>query len=188
MIGEALPHLLLPLLLLAALAIHAVRSLFAAVVLTGIFSLLTVALFVSMDAVDVALTEAVVGVGIAVVLLLGSLALTGGEEHVTPGPPPGRRLLALAVCLLCVLLLCYGSLDMPPFGAAAAPVHSHLSPRYLGGELSEVPNAVTAVLASYRGYDTLGELAVIFTAGAAVLTLIGRGRRRPGRAPGDPRP
>ena len=41
-----------------------------------------------------------------------------------------------------------------------------------------VPNMVTSVLASYRGYDTLGEVAVIFTAAIAVLALIGRGGRR----------
>ena len=37
---------------------------------------------------------------------------------------------------------------------------------------------VTAVLASYRGYDTLGELAVIFTAGVGVMALLGFRRRR----------
>ena len=37
---------------------------------------------------------------------------------------------------------------------------------------------VTSVLASYRGYDTLGEVVVIFTAGVGVLVILGRGRRR----------
>ena len=35
-----------------------------------------------------------------------------------------------------------------------------------------VPNVVTAVLASYRGYDTLGETTVVFTAGAGVVALL----------------
>ena len=39
-----------------------------------------------------------------------------------------------------------------------------------------VPNVVTAVLATYRGYDTLGETTVIFTAGVGVLLLLGGGR------------
>ena len=43
-----------------------------------------------------------------------------------------------------------------------------------------MPNMVTSVLASYRGYDTLGEVTVIFTAGAGVLALLGA-RRRTGR-------
>jgi multicomponent Na+:H+ antiporter subunit B len=41
-----------------------------------------------------------------------------------------------------------------------------------------VANTVTAVLASYRGYDTLGEVTVIFTAGIGVLLLIGERLRR----------
>ena len=63
--------------------------------------------------------------------------------------------------------LVYGTLDMPPFGDADDPVHKHVAPRYLEQSGSEigVPNVVTSVLASYRGYDTLGETAVVFTAG-----------------------
>ena len=38
-----------------------------------------------------------------------------------------------------------------------------------------LPNVVTSVLASYRGYDTLGETYVIFTAAAGVLAILGRG-------------
>ena len=40
---------------------------------------------------------------------------------------------------------------------------------------------MTAILASYRGYDTLGETAVVFAAGIGVLMLISglRRRRRP---------
>ena len=39
-----------------------------------------------------------------------------------------------------------------------------------------IPNLVTSILASYRGYDTLGEVTVIFTAGIGVLMLLGRSR------------
>ena len=39
-----------------------------------------------------------------------------------------------------------------------------------------VPNMVTAILASYRGYDTWGETTVIFTAGVGVMLLLGGGR------------
>jgi multicomponent Na+:H+ antiporter subunit B len=37
---------------------------------------------------------------------------------------------------------------------------------------------VTAVLASYRGFDTLGETVVIFTAGVGVIALLRRRRAR----------
>ena len=79
------------------------------------------------------------------------------------------------------LVLLYGTSDLPPFGDPGAPAHQHVAPRYIEVSPQEVgvPNIVTAVLASYRGYDTLGEVTVIFTAGVAVLALLGarRGRR-----------
>ena len=37
-----------------------------------------------------------------------------------------------------------------------------------------VINTVTAILASYRGFDTMGEVVVIFTAGVGVLCLLKR--------------
>ena len=78
------------------------------------------------------------------------------------------------------LMLLYGTSDLPRLGDPQAPAHQHVAPWYLEQtpELIGIPNVVTAVLASYRGYDTLGEVTVIFTAGIAVLGLLGRGRRR----------
>ena len=46
------------------------------VILFGIYSLMTAALFMDLDAVDVAFTEAAVGSGVATVLMLATLALT----------------------------------------------------------------------------------------------------------------
>ena len=68
------------------------------------------------------------------------------------------------------------ALDMPMFGDPKAPVHQHVAPRYIKQSPKEVgiPNMVTSVLASYRGYDTLGEVTVIFTAGIGVLALLSR--------------
>jgi len=80
--------------------------------------------------------------------------------------------------------LIYGTLDMPHFGDPTAPVHQHLAPTYIteSPQQTGIPNVVTSILASYRGYDTLGELAVIFTAGVGVLALLGlRRRKRPGK-------
>ena len=76
--------------------------------------------------------------------------------------------------------LIYGTLDMPRLGDPDAPTNLHVAPRYIEDSPQEigVPNLVTAVLASYRGYDTLGETAVIFTAGIGVIILLGSARRR----------
>ncbi|MEE2713922.1 MAG: hydrogenase subunit MbhD domain-containing protein, partial [Planctomycetota bacterium] len=71
-------------LLATAVVIARLRDLFAAAMLTGIFSLLSAGLFTLMDAVDVAFTEAAVGAGIATVLMLGTLALTAKHENQQP--------------------------------------------------------------------------------------------------------
>jgi len=73
--------------------------------------------------------------------------------------------------------LMFGVSDIPKFGDGSAPAHQYLSDRYINQSPQEigVPNMVTSVLASYRGYDTMGEVTVIFTAGIAVLMLLGRG-------------
>jgi multicomponent Na+:H+ antiporter subunit B len=81
----------------------------------------------------------------------------------------------IAVCLVGALLI-YGTLDMPDWGDPRSPASLHVSPRYIEKTVEEtaVPNMVTSVLADYRGYDTLGETTVIFTAGIACLLLIRR--------------
>ena len=161
---------LLALLVITALAIVRSESLFAAVILTGIFSLLMAANFFLLDAADVALTEAAIGAGISTVLFLGALALTGENER----GGSGNRLLALGVVTVTTLIVIYATFDKPRLGDPEAPVHRHVGPWYLEKtpELVDIPNAVTAVLASFRGYDTLGEVFVVFTAGIGVLFLL----------------
>jgi multicomponent Na+:H+ antiporter subunit B len=86
-----------------------------------------------------------------------------------------KRIALIAVCLAGALLI-YGTLDMPDWGDPRSPASLHVSPRYIEKTVEEtaVPNMVTSVLADYRGYDTLGETTVIFTAGIACLLLIRR--------------
>ena len=160
-----------------ALAIVFMRRLFAVVMLAGVFSLLSALLFVTMDAVDVAFTEAAVGAGISTVLMLGTIALTARAEL----KPNRFSAVPLVAVLLTGALLIYGTRDMPNFGQTDAPVQTHVGPDYLARTPTDidVPNIVTAVLASYRGFDTLGEVTVVFTAGLGVVLLIsGFGRRR----------
>ncbi|MEE9375556.1 MAG: DUF4040 domain-containing protein [Rhizobiaceae bacterium] len=176
----ALTLLLFTALVATAIAIAVVRKLFAVVMLSGVFSLLSALLFIVMDAVDVAFTEAAVGGGISSILMLGTIALTARDEK----KPKKFSYVPVAVALLTGGALIYGTLDMPNFGSPDAPIHQHVGPDYITKTPHDihVPNIVTAVLASYRGYDTLGETTVVFTAGLGVLLLLsglGRsGRRR----------
>jgi multicomponent Na+:H+ antiporter subunit B len=173
---------LLALLVATAFTVVRLRSLFATVMLTGIYSFLGASWMLLLDAPDVAFTEAAVGAGISTVLMLATLSLTTREEK-----PTRFRLLPLVVVVATGAALVYATLDMPVHGDPEAPAHLRVAPEYLAdavptadGEIVHVgvDNVVTAVLGSYRGYDTLGETAVIFTAGVAVLLLLRRPRKR----------
>lgn len=157
-------------LVIMAVVVGRQRDLFSAAMLTGIFSLLSAALFVLMDAVDVAFTEAAVGAGISTVLFLATLALTDDEER----RPSRRPFGAFVVVVLTGAALIYGTLDMPHYGVADAPIHQHVARYFIDTSYESIglPNMVTAILASYRGFDTFGELAVIFTAGTSVTLLL----------------
>jgi multicomponent Na+:H+ antiporter subunit B len=177
LVGHLLDILLLGLLMITGIAIVRMRSLLAVAMLTSIYSLLSASLFVVLDAVDVALTEAAIGAGVSTILMLAAIALTSEREKA----PRHTPLLPLAVVCATGAALIYGTLDMPHYGDPDAPVQRHVAPFYIEDTPQKigVPNIVTSVLASYRGYDTLGEVTVIFTAGAGVLTLLGyRPRRR----------
>lgn len=153
-----------------ALAIVWMKDLLSVIMLSGIYGLLSASFFVAMDAVDVAFTEAAVGAGISTLLMLVAITMTGHKEHHSRHKP----LLALAVVMVTGGLLIYGTYDMPPFGSSMAPIHMQVAPRYLNDSMQEVgvPNIVTSVLASYRAFDTFGEVVVIFTAGIGVLALL----------------
>ena len=158
-----------------AVAIIRLKDLFAAVMLMGIFSLLSASLFTVMDAVDVAFTEAAVGAGISTILMLATLSLTTSKESTRYSRP---QPLALVAVVLTGAALIYATFDMPRYGDPAAPIHHHVADHYIEDTDNEigVPNMVTAVLASYRGYDTWGETTVIFTACVGVLMLLGGAR------------
>jgi len=168
---------LLVLMAFTLLVIARSRNLFGVIVLSGLYSFLMATVMVAMDAVDVAMTEASVGAGISTVLFLGALYLCKSEE----ARPLHKPWLPLVMSLSVGAVLIYGTLGLPEFSDPKAPIHVHVAPRYLNEMKQEVdvPNAVTAVLASYRGYDTLGETTVVFTAGAGVIALLRRRRKSP---------
>ena len=126
-----------------------------------------------LDAVDVAMTEASVGAGISTVLMLGALYLTKTEE----ARPLHSVLLPLFVAAVTAVALLWGVSARCRPSASPTRTLQVAGPDYLARSMPEtgIPNVVTSVLASYRGYDTLGETTVIFTAGIAVLLLLKKG-------------
>ena len=178
---------ILALLLATAITVAVIRNLWAAVMFTGIYSFLGASWMLILDAPDVAFTEAAVGAGVSTILMLATLSLVprsskglgsiSNKDFETKNPPLRRVIGSLAVVIGTGAMLIYGTLDMPLFGSAEAPIQTYPHPSFVEKSQTEMgehglPNVVTAVLASYRGYDTLGETAVIFTAGIAVLLIL----------------
>jgi multicomponent Na+:H+ antiporter subunit B len=172
MIDVLVPALLALLVVLAVMSIVAADLLIAAIAL-GAYGFVMALLWAVFGAVDVAFTEAVVGAGATTVFLLAALLRTARHRS----PLPGRiRWLALAVAGVTAAAILGVSRGLPPFGDPASPPAAHVSPDYIVRALAETatPNVVTAVLADYRGYDTLIETAVIFTAGLGGWLLLRR--------------
>lgn len=90
------------------------------------------------------------------------------------------KVLGLMVVMVTGLLLVYATGDFPAWSDPASPASSHVSPRYIEQGMHETaaPNIVTAVLADYRGFDTMFETAVVFCAGVVCFFLLRIPKRR----------
>ena len=186
-----LDGIFLLLLVVTSLAVLKVGDLFSSTILLALYSLLMALVWLNLDAVDVAFTEAAVGGGISTILLIGVIVVVGPEEKRIRG---SNALPLLAVALTTAALI-YGTLDMPPFGNPKAPPQVHVRPEYVAQTVEKtvtntatnntsakknyfhghVPNLVTSVIVNYRAFDTLFEVGVIFTAGVGLILLL-RGR------------
>ena len=170
---------LLFLLLMGVCAVAALRvqDLLAAVIIFGAFSFFSAAFFVVQDALDVAFTEAAVGAVITTVFFVCAIRRTTRRVRWIERRPRGSYHEPLAMLLLvpALVVLLQAAADLPPVGDGASAPFTHVAPYYIeqGHEETGATNLVTAVLADYRGYDTFGELAVIFTAGVACLLVLG---------------
>lgn len=183
---------LILLLILVVCAVSAVlmKDLLSATIILGAYSLIMAVVWMRLNAVDVAFTEASVGAGITAVLIIAALSRTRrmeeeadrdlpGAERLRPKSVARKAVPVVVVIAICAVLI-YGSTDLPRFGDPDAPAHHHVADRYIkeGHHEAASENYVTAVLANYRGYDTLGETTVIFTAGVSVVLLLRRRKRK----------
>ncbi len=177
--------LLLLIIVACAIAAVSIKDLLSAIMILGVYSFIMATIFTRLNAVDVAFTEASVGAGITSVLMIAALSRTNRYEYLYTKFERRKpsalflKVLSLFIVIITGAVLVYGTLDMPEFGDPDAPANKHVSPRYIEESHHEtgVNNFVTAVLASYRGYDTLGETTVIFTAGVSVILLLRRWKK-----------
>jgi len=174
-VWSSLPILVL--LLVTAFGAVVVRDLIGAVLILGCYSFFLALAWAWLGSPDVAFTEAVVGSGMSTVLFLFALFQTVPKEDTsTHRSTPWFAALGLGVL---GLFLLYGAIDLPRFGDIGAPANTHISPTYIQESLAQTatPNLVTAILMDYRGFDTLIETAVVFTAGVACAMLLWRPQR-----------
>ena len=166
---------LLAFVLASAIATALLRDVLGSIVAFSAYSLGIAVIWVFLRAPDVGLTEAAVGAGVMTVLFLLTIAKTVR--------PPGERTLervdlgALAIAVGLVAVLSTTLFALPPVGAGDSAVATDDVTRYYlenAYEETEVKNAVTAVLAAYRGFDTLGEAVVVYAAGISLLLVLGR--------------
>ena len=171
MISELIINAFLVTIMLAvAIALLKTRTVIFTIILTSAYSLIAALMFITLDAVDVAFTEASVGAGISTILFLAAMAYLPKEEEENLN----NQLLPFLTCFVLGGILIWCSYDLPEIGLVSSPIHQHIVPDYILGSRNDIgiPNIVTSVLASYRGYDTFGETIVVFTAGVAVLALL----------------
>ena len=84
------------------------------------------------------------------------------------------KTIGLIIVVVTGAFLIYAAADFPAWSDPASPASTYLSPHFIEKTMEEtsVPNIVTAVLADYRGFDTMFETTVIFSAGVAVFLLL----------------
>lgn len=155
-----------------AFALLGVRHLLTSVVLLAVLSATLALTFAVMGAVGVAFLEAVVGTSISTIFFMGLMRWVDPSELTRKSLRARLRAAVPALGLGGVLL--YGINALPRFGDPSAPATQHLSPYYAANAVSDMasPNVVGAILADYRGFDTMIEAAVVVTAVLACVLVL----------------
>ena len=150
------------------------KNLIESVLLMSAFSLFLAICYLFMDAPDVAMTETALGACLSTCVLLNLIKIFGDKND-----KPASKLKNIGAIIICVIFigfLTFASFDLPLYGEENTPVHQHVTKYYLENTKNDIgiPSVVAAILASYRGYDTLGETSVILIAGLAVVLILSR--------------
>ncbi len=162
---------ILIMLVIASIKLIFCKSLLETVIITSIFSLLIGLSYLLMDAPDVAMTEVALGSCLSSCVFLGFLSKLPTVQKYNLKPT--RVISSSIICIIFIVVLTFAGLDLLEYGAIDSPMQNHLTKYYIEHTKTDIgiPSFVAALLASYRGYDTLGETAVILIAGISVLLL-----------------
>lgn len=85
-----------------------------------------------------------------------------------------RKTIINIIFILLFVVLTISVLNMPTEATTAAPSYNEVVEHYLTNAVEEtnVTNIIAAILADYRGFDTLGETIVLFTSVVAVASVL----------------
>ena len=169
---------ILIMLCITALIVAFSRNLIFSTIAMSAFSLLMALIYIFMNAPDVAMTEAAIGACLTTIFCLVAISnIYNIAENKLATNPTFSLTKIIFVCLVGIALG-FIALNIPEYGVASNPIHTHVAPYYIENTGKEIGinSIVAAVLASYRGYDTMGETFVIMTAGIGCLLLLDKGR------------
>jgi multicomponent Na+:H+ antiporter subunit B len=173
--GKVITSILLIFVVIIAFAAIQARDLLNSIMFLGAYSLFMALVWTRLNAMDVAFTEAAVGAGVSGVFMMAAIAKTSRFEanYKKRGI---LRYTPVVVAFLSAFVLFYATLDLPRYNDPEAPINKHVAPYYIENSIkdTESQNIVTAVLGSYRGFDTMGEVTVVFTAAISVILLLRR--------------
>jgi len=124
-----------------------------------------------MDAPDVAMTEAALGASLSTIVFLSFARRT---DDILDDVSWKKKILSLFICIPFAIATIYSITDLIPYGSYNEALQDHISKYYIQNTATEIgiPSFVAAILASYRGYDTLGETTVILTGALAVMLIL----------------
>lgn len=158
-------------LIVLALWAHRSRDLLVAAMILSVYSFLMAIIYAQLNSPDVALTEAAVGAGMTTVLFILAIQKTSRMEEETEDSR--IQIGPLCVVLTIGAILALAAAGMPAFGSPDSPGATITGNLYIeeGMPTTGVANIVTAILAYYRSFDTLGEITVIFAVAVAIVGL-----------------
>ncbi|MCL1993958.1 MAG: DUF4040 domain-containing protein [Spirochaetes bacterium] len=182
---------LLIFILFSAASVCLTKRLISSIILYTSFSTALSLIWILVIAPDIAITEAAVGTGISGVLFFVLLKRIGvveleyseekREERVekwsAKSGAKGKRtffnVMATVICASFTGVLLYTVIRLPGFGNAGNPANNEVPARFIeqGIQDTGVINAVSAMLWSYRSFDTFGEAMVLFVAVCSVFIL-----------------
>jgi multicomponent Na+:H+ antiporter subunit B len=157
--------------LVTTLATTLFRDIIAVIIVFAAYSLGMALFYAFLLAPDVAMTEAAIGAGVTTLLLLLTITKTARGESERVIAPIDTKALVVFGALFVVLAATITEFPAVGSNEAIAWTNPGVTQYYIEQSYSDtgVENAVTAVLAGYRGFDTFGEAVVVFSAGIAVL-------------------